>query len=588
MVVSPHRLLLRIVYDGPPDAGKATNLRQLCDDLSLDARGMLDSADGHEHAVYFDWLDFAGSWAGEHRVRCQLVTIRGLPPIARRQQLLERADVVVVVADSRSAAAPETVAAVRAICDGLDDDVPLVIQANKQDLPDAQLPDDVRQALGLSTRVPAIGAQAARGAGVLETFMIAVRAAVDHARAALAPDEDGQPPTDPGAFARGSQPDLPTIPLPVPRTLPPAPPLYETLELHELLDELDAIGRAADAALDLATPLPMSVGGRAALAAPLTSLDLAISGAVGAPTASPRQPSITTLLAQAIATRPARFSLDPELDLAMWDRLPTELDVFPVTDTDPTEEVPAVGATHALPLDLDDVVEIIEVVDLGGSAPLTGPRFALASTEPSSCVLLGIPEVSGPPAFRLPPIDLPAALMWPSVGGRAALAALTPPVRAGRVPAGWAPAGAIELACGDGWWAHTSPALVFADIELARRALLEAIRWHVRMAHLTPPGRTYALSPQADGVRLWVVTPAHRTLWSALDDAFVQGDRATARDLARRGLEAVDAIRACGAPIGDLDHLAVGEPARLLATPWTPSSDRLTAQLQRLFAAAVV
>jgi hypothetical protein len=267
-----------------------------------------------------------------------------------------------------------------------------------------------------------------------------------------------------------------------------------------------------------------------------------------------------------------------------------------VTDADPTQDVPPVDATHVLPTELDDVVEIIEVVDLdptySGLIDAPGPRGSgpggVAGPPASSYILLGIPPLAEPPAFRLPPIDLPPALMWPSVAGRAALAQLTPPLRAGRVPAVWAPWSAIELACGDGWWAHTSSSLVFPDIEPARFALLEAIRWHVRMAHLTLPGRTYALSPQADGVRLWVLTPAHQSVWSAIDDAFARGDRAAARELARRGLAAVDEIRACGTAIGDLEHLAVGEPARLLATPWTPPSDRLTAQLQRLFAAAVL
>jgi hypothetical protein len=50
----------------------------------------------------------------------------------------------------------------------------------------------------------------------------------------------------------------------------------------------------------------------------------------------------------------------------------------------------------------------------------------------------------------------------------------------------------------------------------------------------------------------------------------------------------VDELRARGLPIADLDHIAIDHPARLLATPWTPRGDRLPAQLQRLFSAAVL
>jgi len=178
--------------------------------------------------------------------------------------------------------------------------------------------------------------------------------------------------------------------------------------------------------------------------------------------------------------------------------------------------------------------------------------------------------------------------VWPGVSGRAALAALSSPVQVPHVTTSWAPRGAFELACADGWTAHSSPELRFSDLELGRPALFEAVRWQARLGTLTPPGRTYALAPDGDGARLWVLTPARRTVWAAVQDAFDNGDRETARQLARRGLEAVDQLRALGVMIDDLDHLTTDELPRLLTTPWTPRRDRLPVQLQRLFAAAVL
>ena len=172
--------------------------------------------------------------------------------------------------------------------------------------------------------------------------------------------------------------------------------------------------------------------------------------------------------------------------------------------------------------------------------------------------------------------------------GRAALASLGSSVRLVERPAPWAPRAAIELACSEGWTAHSSPELVYADLDAGRPALFDAIRWQAKLAHLTPPGRTYALAPDRDGLRLWVLTPAYRTVWAEIERAFAADDAGGAGRLAKAGLETVDELRLRGVQIADLEHIALHDPPRLLATPWTPGRDRLVGQLQRLFAAAVL
>jgi hypothetical protein len=128
---------------------------------------------------------------------------------------------------------------------------------------------------------------------------------------------------------------------------------------------------------------------------------------------------------------------------------------------------------------------------------------------------------------------------------------------------------------------------VFADIEAGRPALFEAVRWQARLGALTPAGRTYALSPEGDRARLWMLTPSPRPLWAAIEAAIAAGDRTLARQLARRGVDAIDQLR--GSPaVDDLDHLTADDPPRLLATPWTPRRGHLPAQLQRLYALAVL
>jgi signal recognition particle receptor subunit beta len=1113
-------VVLRIVYDGPPEAGKTTNLRHLCERLSLSRRGALESPGGGDRTQFFDWLDVTGGWVGGHRVRCQLVTVPGQIQLARRRRhILDSADVIVLVADSRPRSAPETSAALRSLARGLGNraDVPLVLQANKQDLAGAQLPGQLHAALGLAARVPVIGAEATGGAGVLETFMLAVRLAVDHVRALLVagelgegdpsgaaellraleadapeafdaldaiaraadppaggPEEVGEvepagrntttrplrstrrsridvtaearaavalaaseaavaatelPPPDadrPVRVIRGAQvrtttaalfttraasaahpgpprtSDEATRPIrvircapvrlahatPPPETRPaahaaatgprprtsrratiipigaalravdpgasdaepvdagaaarptptpsspatasdsgpsslialdpalvtdlttalrsPSHPARSTASTastaasiaptpiaslaaatdvaptHAVATEAaptDAApanaaptdAAATDAAATDATPIevassaaviepksylalearPFTMAALAAAPPPaaflamgtapyavrdvlrrdevapagpppisvaeLIAADLAttvivpaaptatdaaraeaaklrstgpagpsskrretdvalassddprdahpLGATADAPGAKPggafsivtrtrsepvvqieaevidREPAaslpaaagavrtvaaaarreVTTVTAE--VTVPDRNAADavtvelvaveaitleypavppsaaersdptlsdptpsdptPPRPLAgqrtplllttdedtTWDLPPVEpgpqvvhsepqaddapaaavvRDVPPIADLDaaierdvlPIAELDAAIERDVPPIpDLDATVErdVPPIPDLDATverdvppipepdapatadaadtaAPTPPPQAPPPATRASSRELLRVellrvellhdlptptamPRSSSttppPPLrevrpFQLPPVDVPAGMVWPGVSGRAALASIAAPVRVVAHRASWAPDAGIEVECGDGWVAHTSAALAFRDLDLARQALFEAARWQAKLAHLTPPGRTYALSPEHDGVRLWVLTPHYRCAWAAIEDAFARGDRGAASRLARLGLEAVDEIRARGVAIADLDHIAVDDPSRLLATPWSPQRDRLTEQLQRLFAAAVL
>ena len=1133
-------VVLRIVYDGPPEAGKMTNLRQLCERLSLSPRGAPDGAAGHDRTRFFDWLDWldvTGGAIGGRRVRCQLVSLPGQIQLARRRRhILDSADVVVVVADSRPRAAPETNAALRSLARGLGHraDVPLVLQANKQDLPDAQPPALLHAALGLAARVPVVAAEASGGSGVVETFMLAVRLAVDHVRALLVAGELGeadsagtgellraleadapeafdaldaiaraadaraagttagpnaQPlvpaagpghataaelaapsppatpppsagaelaappprdvpaadtaalpprdaaeldatpvlsamanrdttrpirtarlsrsditaaataavlaassepteptePTEPGEPTEPAEPTEPTnapageaatqpvrvircapvrraasatllragistaasarrlgdaivragdaaprpitdeptrpirvircapvrittaaaLPEPSPRS-PAAPPPHAgvlapiialgsapvrgaaahpapaahraaahpapasrpapsalapfialgTAPFAAALDaafgvppprspgaaqdatasgapardaaassiatpgapapdatepsaiapdataanapagrdpaplvsepaaapiaSVDAVPRDAAApavrdpapvvsesgaarnasnasvALDgamrsrrntlppaiapgsprvaagatassglrmplvpatdlallalgsapisggsaalrdgdaVAPPAPppaAQIGGLVPVGAPIIELAaelVAIEPMLAAPSRAARWtasgPSIAELLGIEAVTaevtipeatpgdevtveivpvdaitlecapiepagatdsstagtaaaaaapgspgsaplvsstaRPAKVSPAP---LTSWSIISGHAARFLGTDEDTTWDLPAVDppppvaayraatASDALPTDAWHATAAPHIADAHRPADAhhrVEPQptdamhaaWALQITEADAaaapgeviaaddrCERTAAPAAS--PALQPPPVDLPAGMVWPGISGRASLAALG--VRAHLVErlATWAPAEGIELACGEGWSAHTSDALVFSELDHGRAALLDAARWQTKMGSLTPPGRTYALAPEGDRARLWVLTPTCRTVWRAIEQAFAHGDRAMASRLARLGLEAVDEIRARGAAITDLDHVAIDDPPRLLATPWTPRGDRLIVQLQRLFAAAVL
>src|SRR5687767_2395674 len=91
-------LVVRIVYDGPPMAGKTTSLRTLAAKLGSPLQTPAE-IDGR--TLYFDWLDYTGGLFEGRRIRCQIVSVPGQASLAsRRRALLETADAVVFVSDT--------------------------------------------------------------------------------------------------------------------------------------------------------------------------------------------------------------------------------------------------------------------------------------------------------------------------------------------------------------------------------------------------------------------------------------------------------------------------------------------------------
>lgn len=177
------QLTLKLVYFGPPRSGKTTNLRALHDRVDASGRGRLMTLDTRDdRTLFFDLLPiFFRTTALSFRIK--VYTVPGQPMHeATRRVVLAGADGVVFVADS----SPAQVAANRESWDGLARSraeldltaVPVVVQYNKRDLPEAI-------ALDACDRFdPAIAklhpASARGGDGVLATFFGVLAASWDH------------------------------------------------------------------------------------------------------------------------------------------------------------------------------------------------------------------------------------------------------------------------------------------------------------------------------------------------------------------------------------------------------------------------
>ncbi|MDC0713023.1 MglA protein [Stigmatella sp. ncwal1] len=170
-------LTLKIVYYGPGLSGKTTNLRQLYARASPEVRGRLLSVETRDdRTLFFDVLPVFFSSSQGYNVRVKLFTVPGqVIHVATRRIVLRAADAVAFVADSRRSATKENNRYWHSLREdmrenGLDPDrVPVVIQFNKRDLPDAR-PEEELDLLRRRGREPVVGAVAVRGEGVCETL----------------------------------------------------------------------------------------------------------------------------------------------------------------------------------------------------------------------------------------------------------------------------------------------------------------------------------------------------------------------------------------------------------------------------------
>jgi signal recognition particle receptor subunit beta len=176
------RIVVRVVYDGPGHAGKTTNLRHLCKSFASWRRSEMVSPNTlGERTQYFDWLEVDGGLLRSFPIRAQLLTVPGQTELVlRRQFVIERADVVVFVADSQ----PESVAESRRfyaqLCEqleGFEHRVPIIFVANKQDLAGALRPPVVAKQVCGGLRAPAAvkGTVATSNRGVKQALMVALR-----------------------------------------------------------------------------------------------------------------------------------------------------------------------------------------------------------------------------------------------------------------------------------------------------------------------------------------------------------------------------------------------------------------------------
>lgn len=170
-------LNLKVVYYGPALSGKTTNLEQIHARINPEKRGELISLKTHEdRTLYFDFLQLELGKISGLTPKIHLYTVPGQTYYeASRKLVLRGADGVVFVADSAANRISDNLELwhnMKAHLHSLDlplADLPIIVQLNKRDAPNALPVSFLRSTLRLNG-YPTIEAVAAQGQGVFDTL----------------------------------------------------------------------------------------------------------------------------------------------------------------------------------------------------------------------------------------------------------------------------------------------------------------------------------------------------------------------------------------------------------------------------------
>ena len=170
-------LNLKIVYYGPALSGKTTNIEQIHARIDPAHRSELVSLKTHEdRTLFFDFMQIELGRINNLIPKIHLYTVPGQSYYeASRKLVLRGADGIVFVADSAPERANANIVSWRDMETHLEsfnlliDQMPIVLQCNKQDLLGALTPDAIKHLLH-NYWIPTSTAIATHGEGVFDTL----------------------------------------------------------------------------------------------------------------------------------------------------------------------------------------------------------------------------------------------------------------------------------------------------------------------------------------------------------------------------------------------------------------------------------
>jgi signal recognition particle receptor subunit beta len=346
---STKELTAKVVYYGPGLCGKTTNLQWIHEKLPIKNKGkMLSLATETDRTLFFDFLPIEiGSIRGM-KTRIQLYTVPGQVFYnATRRMVLKGADAVVFVCDSQEAMLDANLESFENMRQNLEaneidpDEIPIVFQYNKRDLPNA-LPIEILNERMNPHDYPFNEAIAVTGAGVEDTLKAVTKLVFKSLSAKYG--ESAPPPSAPGV-GRAPAP---------PRAAPPPAPGFTP-------------GGAEDPLGDLA--VEPAVAAPAAAAPPVVVQEDTPAAAYGQPV--PQQ--------GAVATHDPQGTLVSSRDEA--DELRRRIANPGIPEADEADELRRRIANPGIP-EADVEMDLEEIVEVAAPAAPISPAPVLPAPPP--------------------------------------------------------------------------------------------------------------------------------------------------------------------------------------------------------------
>lgn len=195
------QMAAKIVYYGPGLCGKTTNLHYVYQKTTPQTRGEMVSLETEtDRTLFFDLLPLDVGVIGGFKTRLQLYTVPGQVFYnTTRKLVLKGADGIVFVADSQKPMLDANLESLGNLRENLAeigleiDEMPVVIQLNKRDLPNALPREELQRALDPAGLHEFVEASAVTGAGVFETLKLISKLTLKNLRTRMMGDRPASP-----------------------------------------------------------------------------------------------------------------------------------------------------------------------------------------------------------------------------------------------------------------------------------------------------------------------------------------------------------------------------------------------------------
>jgi mutual gliding-motility protein MglA len=191
------QMAAKIVYYGPGLCGKTTNLHHIYTKTSPGSRGEMVSLETEtDRTLFFDLLPIDVGVIGGFKTRLQLYTVPGQVFYnTTRKLVLKGVDGIVFVCDSQMAMLDANIESLKNLREnlleiGVDlDELPVVLQLNKRDLPSIAPVEVMLDALDADRKLGHVEAVASTGVGVFETLKLISKLTLRTLRRRMTSDE---------------------------------------------------------------------------------------------------------------------------------------------------------------------------------------------------------------------------------------------------------------------------------------------------------------------------------------------------------------------------------------------------------------